>query len=83
MVQVAVPYPEYLPHVDAELATVVSESYKRAYASMINCAMLNELEEVTHYSTLIARRPIINSVWSQRLALCQPTIEDWQRFLQV
>ncbi|KFD55349.1 hypothetical protein M513_03689 [Trichuris suis] len=69
--------------IDTELTAMVSESYSRAYESMVTVQMLSELEEAIEVKRMPKKRHLISKVWSKRLQDCQSTVEDWQRLLQV
>ncbi|CAG7725809.1 unnamed protein product [Allacma fusca] len=68
---------------DTELTALSSESYQRAYNSMVNVQMLAELEEVIMYKVVPERREGIKKMWWERLMGCQRVVEDWQKILQV
>uniref|UniRef100_A0A5S6QLG6 Serine/threonine-protein kinase TOR n=1 Tax=Trichuris muris TaxID=70415 RepID=A0A5S6QLG6_TRIMR len=69
--------------IDTELTAMVSESYNRAYETMVTVQMLSELEEAIEVKKEPKKRDLISKVWRKRLQDCQSTVEDWQRLLQV
>ncbi|KAL1233036.1 Serine/threonine-protein kinase mTor [Trichinella pseudospiralis] len=68
---------------DNELTAMLSESYSRAYESIVMVQMLSELEETIDVKRNPEKRRIVPSVWWNRLQGCQRSVEDWQRILQV
>lgn len=71
---------------DTELTAMLSESYGRAYNTIVRAQTLSELEEVIQYcqaSHDISRRDTIRSCWSQRLDDCQVSVDVWQRILKI
>ncbi|ODN03392.1 Serine/threonine-protein kinase mTOR, partial [Orchesella cincta] len=68
---------------DTELTAMASESYQRAYNSMVTVQMLAELEEVIQYKVIPERRDDIKLMWWNRLMGCQRVVDDWQKILQV
>lgn len=71
---------------DTELTAMLSESYGRAYNTIVRAQTLSELEEVIQYcqaSHDISRRDAIRSCWSQRLDDCQVSVDVWQRILKI
>lgn len=52
---------------DTELTAMASESYQRAYGTMVFVQMLAELEEVIQCKLKPEKRPIIYKIWSDRL----------------
>ncbi|KRY15256.1 Serine/threonine-protein kinase mTOR [Trichinella patagoniensis] len=68
---------------DNELTAMLSESYSRAYDSIVMVQMLSELEETIDAKRNPEKRRIVPSVWWNRLQGCQRSVEDWQRILQV
>lgn len=52
---------------DTELTAMASESYQRAYNSMVTVQMLAELEEVIQYKVIAERRDDIKLMWWNRL----------------
>lgn len=68
---------------DTELTAMASESYQRAYNSMVTVQMLAELEEVIQFKVIPERREDIKLMWWNRLMGCQRVVDDWQKILQV
>lgn len=69
---------------DAELTTMINESYSRAYRTTVRVQMLAELEEVAEYRHVgAARQERIRDTWSKRLLDCQETVDVWQRILKI
>jgi len=68
---------------DTELTAMSSESYQRAYNSMVTVQILAELEEVIQYKLVPEKRERIKQMWWERLKGCQRVVEDWQNILQV
>ncbi|XP_060962602.1 serine/threonine-protein kinase TOR-like [Cannabis sativa] len=73
-----------------ELATLVSESYERAYTNMVRVQQLSELEEVIDYCTLPlgnsvaeGRRALICNMWTERIQGAKRNVEVWQVLLAV
>ena len=74
-------------------SALVSESYKRAYTSMVSVQQLAEIEEVVEYkrvemdparteeATLLRRRLV--DKWKHRLKGCRLEVSAWQRILKV
>jgi hypothetical protein len=52
---------------DTELTAMASESYQRAYNTMVTAQMLAELEEVIQYNVVKERREDIKLMWWERL----------------
>lgn len=70
--------------IDTELTAMVSESYSRAYNTVVRVQMLAELEEVMAYHEgTNAKRAIIRRCWAQRLEDCQENVDVWQRILKI
>ena len=70
--------------IDTELTAMVSESYSRAYNTVVRVQMLAELEEVMAYHAGGAgKRSIIKQCWAQRLEDCQENVDVWQRILKI
>ncbi|OXA52223.1 Serine/threonine-protein kinase mTOR [Folsomia candida] len=67
---------------DTELTAMASESYQRAYNTMVIVQMLAELEEVIQFKVVPERREDIKLMWWERLKGCVNRIEDWQKILQ-
>ncbi|KAL9089004.1 MAG: hypothetical protein Q9159_002807 [Coniocarpon cinnabarinum] len=71
---------------DAELSTVIGESYSRAYNVVVRTQMLAELEEIIVYKQNDedpAKRSIMRQTWVKRLKGCQRNVETWHRMLSV
>lgn len=71
---------------DAELSSVLGESYSRAYLPMIRVQMLGELEEIITFKqnhNNPGKQNSIKRTWMKRLKGCQPNPEIWQRMLKV
>lgn len=68
---------------DSELTAVVTESYQRAYGSLVNAQLLTELEEVVTYKLVEERRSTIRKTWWSRLQGGQRLVEDWRKMLQI
>ena len=71
---------------DTELIAMLSESYGRAYNTIVRSQTLAELEEVIQFcqaSHDIHRRDTIKSCWSRRLDDCQLSVDVWQRILKI
>uniref|UniRef100_A0A915JVW2 non-specific serine/threonine protein kinase n=1 Tax=Romanomermis culicivorax TaxID=13658 RepID=A0A915JVW2_ROMCU len=69
--------------VDTELMSLASESYNRAYSTMVTVQLLSELEEAIQFKIAPEKRRLISQTWAFRLKGCQNTVEDWHRILQV
>jgi hypothetical protein len=52
---------------DTELTAMASESYQRAYNTMVIVQMLAELEEVIQFKVVPERREDIKIMWWERL----------------
>jgi FKBP12-rapamycin complex-associated protein len=74
-------------------SALVSESYKRAYTSMVSVQQLAEIEEVVEYKRVemdsaradeatILRQRIVDK-WQRRLKGCRLEVSAWQRVLKV
>lgn len=69
---------------DTELTALFSESYQRAYASLVQVQQLSELEEVITFKQGDAdQRILLKRIWSQRLKGCQRDLDVWRRLLSV
>ncbi|KAG0070756.1 phosphatidylinositol kinase- protein kinase tor1, partial [Linnemannia elongata] len=71
---------------DTELTALVSESYSRAYNTVVRVQMMAELEEVIaykHYGEQPERQSTIRKTWMKRLLGCERNIEIWQRVIKV
>ncbi|KAG0197802.1 phosphatidylinositol kinase- protein kinase tor1 [Mortierella sp. NVP41] len=71
---------------DTELTALVSESYSRAYNTVVRVQMMAELEEVIaykHYGDQPERQSTIRKTWMKRLLGCERNIEIWQRVIKV
>ncbi|KAF9582493.1 phosphatidylinositol kinase- protein kinase tor1, partial [Lunasporangiospora selenospora] len=71
---------------DTELTALVSESYSRAYDTVVRVQMMAELEEIITYRRYKEephRQAIIRKTWTKRLIGCERNVEIWQRVLQV
>lgn len=69
---------------DTELTAMISESYNRAYNTIVRAQTLTELEEVVQFCQGDARRQdIIKRSWSHRLDDCQMSVDVWQRILKI
>ncbi|KAF6153004.1 hypothetical protein GIB67_021609 [Kingdonia uniflora] len=73
-----------------ELATLVLESYDRAYNNMVRVQQLSELEEVIDYCTLPVgntvaegKRALIRNMWTERIQGTKRNVEVWQALLAV
>ncbi|KAJ3227345.1 phosphatidylinositol kinase- protein kinase tor1 [Clydaea vesicula] len=72
--------------VDAELVTLLNDSYSRAYLTVVRIQMLAELEEIIDYKTSYdhpEHQNAIRRTWVARLLGCQRSVEVWQRTLKV
>jgi FKBP12-rapamycin complex-associated protein len=71
---------------DTELIAMISESYNRAYRTIVRVQMLSELEEVLEYKKsekIPERREVIKKTWFKRLLDCQESVDVWQNMLKV
>lgn len=69
---------------DTELTALFSESYQRAYASLVQVQQLSELEEVITFKQGDGeQRSLLKRIWSQRLKGCQRDLDVWRRLLSV
>lgn len=69
---------------DTELTALFSESYQRAYASLVQVQQLSELEEVISFKQGDSdQRTLLKRIWSQRLKGCQRDLDVWRRLLSV
>ncbi|KAK5667368.1 phosphatidylinositol kinase-related protein kinase tor1 [Batrachochytrium dendrobatidis] len=86
-------YPQALGYIektrdllDAELPAIVSESYTRAYNTVVRIQMLAELEEIIMYKQAYDQPDIqafIRKTWMARIKGCKCNVEVWQRILKV
>ncbi|KAF9952831.1 phosphatidylinositol kinase- protein kinase tor1 [Mortierella alpina] len=81
---------EYIEHtrtlLDTELTALVSESYSRAYNTVVRVQMMAELEEIItykRYENQPDRQATIRKTWMKRLLGCERNIEIWQRVIKV
>ena len=79
-------------HIDAaraalyeEVASLVSESYSRAYVSVLKLQRLAELEEVLAHKTCPEAMPIshLTALWDTRLDQVKRSVDVWQPLLAV
>eukprot|EP01080_Neovahlkampfia_damariscottae_P002252 gene2252-2426_t len=68
---------------DSELSALVSESYTRAYDTIVKAQQLSELEEVIEYKTNPSKRNLIKQTWKDRLSGLQRNLEHWQTVLAI
>ncbi|KAF9190501.1 phosphatidylinositol kinase- protein kinase tor1 [Haplosporangium sp. Z 767] len=71
---------------DTELTALVSESYSRAYNTVVRVQMMAELEEIISYKQYKdqpERQATIRKTWRKRLLGCERNIEIWQRVIKV
>ncbi|KAF9899171.1 phosphatidylinositol kinase- protein kinase tor1, partial [Lobosporangium transversale] len=71
---------------DTELTALVSESYSRAYNTVVRVQMMAELEEIIsykRYENQPERQATIRKTWMKRLLGCERNIEIWQRVIKV
>lgn len=71
---------------DTELTAMISESYSRAYNSIVRAQTLSELEEIIQFCQAgddVRKRQIIKDSWSKRLDDCQVSVDVWQRILKI
>ncbi|KAG0305001.1 phosphatidylinositol kinase- protein kinase tor1 [Dissophora globulifera] len=71
---------------DTELTALVSESYSRAYNTVVRVQMMAELEEIISYKGYghqPERQATIRKTWMKRLLGCERNIEIWQRVIKV
>lgn len=69
---------------DTELTALFSESYQRAYTSLVQVQQLSELEEVISFKQGDSeQRTLLKRIWSQRLKGCQRDLDVWRRLLSV
>jgi phosphatidylinositol kinase/protein kinase (PI-3 family) len=69
---------------DTELTALFSESYQRAYTSLVQVQQLSELEEVIAFKQGDSeQRNLLKRIWSQRLKGCQRDLDVWRRLLSV
>eukprot|EP00727_Mastigamoeba_balamuthi_P000853 m51a1_g10765 putative protein atypical group (2524) ;mRNA; r:20614-29506 len=72
--------------IDPELTALVSESYDRAYSSVVQMQQLAELEEVIEYKCSgdsPERQATIRAIWERRLRNSKYDIDTWQSILRV
>ncbi|KAH6572836.1 hypothetical protein BASA60_006398 [Batrachochytrium salamandrivorans] len=71
---------------DVELPAIVSESYSRAYNTVVRIQMLAELEEIILYKQAYDQPntlAFIRKMWMTRIKGCKRSVEVWQRILKV
>ncbi|MCJ1306656.1 phosphatidylinositol kinase- protein kinase tor1 [Agyrium rufum] len=71
---------------DAELSSLLGESYTRAYGVVVRVQMLAELEEIMNYKKSKddpAKQEVMRITWTKRLKGCERNVETWQRMLKV
>jgi len=71
---------------DTELSALVSESYNRAYITVVRIQMMAELEEIIQYkqySNQPERQLAIRNTWVKRLKGCQRNVDVWDRMLKL
>ncbi|KAF8978704.1 phosphatidylinositol kinase- protein kinase tor1 [Entomortierella lignicola] len=71
---------------DTELTALVSESYSRAYNTVVRVQMMAELEEIIlykRYEGQPARQGTIRKTWMKRILGCERNIEIWQKVIKV
>ncbi|KAF9116461.1 phosphatidylinositol kinase- protein kinase tor1 [Mortierella sp. AM989] len=71
---------------DTELTALVSESYSRAYNTVVRVQMMAELEEIISYKQYKdqpARQATIRKTWVKRLLGCERNMEIWQKVIKV
>ncbi|KAF9295116.1 phosphatidylinositol kinase- protein kinase tor1, partial [Mortierella antarctica] len=71
---------------DTELTALVSESYNRAYETVVRVQMVAELEEIISYKKYDQqpdRQATIRKTWMKRLIGCERNVEIWQRMIKV
>ncbi|EHA57873.1 hypothetical protein MCOR27_008212 [Pyricularia oryzae] len=69
---------------DTEISALMSESYTRAYTTIVRVQMLAELEEIITYKQCDAKKQAtIRATWEARLQGCQRNVEVWQRMLRL
>ncbi|KAF9437779.1 phosphatidylinositol kinase- protein kinase tor1 [Entomortierella beljakovae] len=71
---------------DTELSALVSESYSRAYNTVVRVQMMAELEEIIsykRYENQPTRQATIRKTWMKRLLGCERNIEIWQKVIKV
>ncbi|KAG0356937.1 phosphatidylinositol kinase- protein kinase tor1 [Podila minutissima] len=71
---------------DTELTALVSESYSRAYETVVRVQMVAELEEIISYKKYDQqpdRQATIRKTWMKRLIGCERNVEIWQRMIKV
>jgi len=71
---------------DTEMTALVSESYSRAYETVVRVQMMAELEEVIAYKKYAQqpeRQSTIRKTWMKRLLGCERNVEIWQKTIKV
>ncbi|KAF9172143.1 phosphatidylinositol kinase- protein kinase tor1 [Mortierella sp. AD011] len=71
---------------DTELTALVSESYSRAYNTVVRVQMMAELEEIISYKRYEGqpdRQATIRKTWMKRLLGCERNLEIWQKVIKV
>lgn len=71
---------------DTELTALISESYARAYKTVVRVQGVSELEEAIFYLSApydSPHRRRIERTWNSRLLQCQESVEVWQRILKL
>jgi len=70
---------------DPELTSLVSESYTRAYRSLIRVQQLTELEQIIRYKTTVCEeiRERYRTMWTERLYGCCVDVDVWHETLQL
>lgn len=71
---------------DTELTALVSESYSRAYETVVRVQMVAELEEIISYKKYEQqpdRQATLRKTWMKRLIGCERNVEIWQRMIKV
>ena len=69
---------------DSELSALVSESYTRAYDTIVKAQQLSELEEVIEFKTNDeTKKNLIKKTWKDRLGGLQRNLEHWQTILAI
>ncbi|KAH8916272.1 hypothetical protein BT69DRAFT_1340381 [Atractiella rhizophila] len=72
----------------SELASLLGESYSRAYGSVVRAQMLSEIEEIIAYKQAVGadqrdRQEHIKETWSKRLLGCQRDVDTWRKILRL
>lgn len=71
---------------DTEMTALVSESYSRAYETVVRVQMMAELEEVIAYKKYAQqpeRQATIRRTWMKRLLGCERNVDIWQKTIKV